>query len=344
MTAIVRDWPLEGLDHLDACPCCGAPDRSVAFEELRDLAFHSAPGAWTMWRCETCRCSYLDPRPSPETIGVAYENYYTHGGAAEPCEAASPLRRAASWALYRAFDPAASTNGLPAKAERWLDAFRWRIRHLPRPGRRGERLLDVGCGDGAFLLHARKRGYEAVGLDFDPAALAQARDRGFDARQGSLPGSGLPEGGFHQITMSNVLEHLHDPVGALDEALRLLAPGGRLWLSQPNLGAEGLRRYGLAWRGLEAPRHLTLWDTEGLAALLERRGFADVALLEPEFAAHDFYYRQSHRQQRGLDPYSPQRPDGWDGSCDAAVSAAIAASRADPRVAESLTMVAFRPR
>ena len=98
MTALVRDWPLEGLDHLDACPCCGSSARTVAFQELRDLAFHSAPGAWTMWRCDACRCSYLDPRPSPETIGVAYENYYTHGSAVELAEAASPVRRAVSWA------------------------------------------------------------------------------------------------------------------------------------------------------------------------------------------------------------------------------------------------------
>jgi len=344
VTAHAREWPLEGLDHLGACPCCGAQGRSAAFDGLRDLAFRSAPGAWTMWRCEACHCGYLDPRPSAQTIGAAYENYYTHGGVEEPAETRSPARRAASWLLYRGFDPAASLGALPVRLRRWLEAFGWRIRHLPRAARPGARLLDVGCGDGAFLLHARKRGYEAVGLDFDPAALARARNRGFDARQGSLPGSGLADAGFDQITMSNVLEHLHDPVGALDEALRLLAPGGRLWLSQPNLGAEGLKRYGTAWRGLEPPRHLTLWDTEGLAALLAQRGFTGVRLLEPEFEAHRFYYRQSHRQQLGLDPYAPERPDGWDQACEAAMQAAITAARADPRLAESLTMVAFRPR
>src|ERR1700749_4041005 len=86
--ATVAGWPPNDLAWLEACPVCAGRQRQVLFSGLRDLAFASAPGEWTMWRC-ACGIAYLDPRPTLSSIGAAYSRYYTHVPEREDGEIAS---------------------------------------------------------------------------------------------------------------------------------------------------------------------------------------------------------------------------------------------------------------
>jgi SAM-dependent methyltransferase len=320
-------WPAADLDHLDACPCCGSRSRSVHLDGLQDLTMGVAAGEWTLWRCERCRCAYLDPRPTPASLGRAYAGYHTHAGGAGWLAQARTLARRAKFHIERR-----ASRVLPPLAA-------YGVRHLPAAAR-GQRLLDVGFGAGGFLDVASWLGYRVTGVDFDPEVVANARARGFDVHQAGVPGSGLQDGQFAHVTLSNVLEHLVEPGEALVEIRRLLQPGGRLWLTQPNLSAPGAQRFGRFWRGYEAPRHLTLWEPRDLAALLERCGFAEVRLLAPDPTSHDLYYRESELQRAGFCPGAAPPSE---------VAAAAAAASAAPRAAtveagESLTLVAYRPR
>jgi SAM-dependent methyltransferase len=213
------------------------------------------------------------------------------------------------------------------------------IRHLPAPLGSGRRILDVGCGNGEFLVVAQDLGYRAAGLDPDPRAVDVARSRGFDVRCGSLPRSGEPPRSFDHIFLNHVLEHLRDPIGALREARSLLVPGGRLWLSTPNPRSSGLTRFGRHWRGLEPPRHLTLFDAPRLEAALAGAGFERVRLLPPEEAAH-FYFRQSQAIASGLDPALAADPPGWK-ALRRAAAAANRRVRSAPHLAETLTMTGW---
>jgi hypothetical protein len=118
----------------------------------------------------------------------------------------------------------------------------------------------------------------------------------------------------------------------------MLKPGGRIWLSQPNLGALGLRTFGENWRGLETPRHLSLYDFDSLERLLLGEGFVDVELHPAEEAAL-FYFRQSDAMRRGLDPYATT---DFDDAVDAAAAAANAEARGSSVLSESLTVTAWR--
>jgi SAM-dependent methyltransferase len=334
------------VEHLGRCPYCGRAEREPAFQGVRDGVFGSE-GAWDYWAC-ACGILYLDPRPAPDAIGEAYAEYYTHRSSGPNLawrEAGfrGAVRRGYLSGRYGYGFKDASLLGaltwpLRRGAVRNLDFM---IRHLPAPGMEGSRILDVGCGNGDFLAVAEDLGHSAMGLDPDPKAVELARSLGFDARCGGMPGSGLDAESFDHVFMSHVLEHLHDPVGALREALSLLAPGGRLWLSLPNIGALGLRRYGRHWRGLEPPRHLTLPGAGRLKGLLAELGFEGVRLLPPEQAAL-VYYRESQAIASGVDPYVPEAPPGWKKERRAA-ALANRLSRLMPLRAESLTMVAWRP-
>ena len=78
MTATATtEWPRDGLEAVAACPVCGGERRVRMYDGLRDRLF-SAPGEWALWRCGGCRSAYLDPRPTAETLGLAYADYMHH--------------------------------------------------------------------------------------------------------------------------------------------------------------------------------------------------------------------------------------------------------------------------
>ena len=101
-----------------------------------------------------------------------------------------------------------------------------------RPDRRrtsrSGRLLDVGCGHGLLLDEARRRGYDTVGLELSREAAEHAREAlGLDVRELPLEGfsegtNGDSPGGFDVVVLADVLEHLDDPVDAIDRCARLL--------------------------------------------------------------------------------------------------------------------------
>jgi SAM-dependent methyltransferase len=298
-----------------------------------------------MWRCTECDCAYLDPRPSPDTISLAYENYYTHNEVGGGHSAKRNVKFFTVLAFYRI-----SLNSvILASIERipfLRDASRriaHRFRHLPPKG--GGRLLDIGCGSGDFLTLAELLGYDAIGIDFDRDAVSVGRNLGRDTHHSHFPGCGLPVMSFDYITFDNVLEHLHDPRPALREALALLKPGGRLWLSQPNLNAIGLQEFGIYWRGLEPPRHLTLWDVPSLTSLLKEVGFVAPTLLPPCPSSPTSFFERSYMQRLGdgwLDQQELRRV--WDKQTERSFRASMRSTISDFAQAETVTIVCEAPK
>jgi SAM-dependent methyltransferase len=134
-------------------------------------------------------------------------------------------------------------------------------------------LLDVGCGDGKFLVLAQQMGWAVTGLEPDPSAASNTRAKGITVIEGDISALADHVACFDVITCSHVIEHVHDPVAVLQAMHRLLKPGGRLWIETPNINSFGHERYGEHWRGLEPPRHLVLFNVESLSKVLHTIGF-----------------------------------------------------------------------
>ncbi|CAN5843493.1 class I SAM-dependent methyltransferase [soil metagenome] len=93
----------------------------------------------------------------------------------------------------------------------------------PRPG---ERILDLGCGDGALTLHIVAAGSTVVGVDSSPDMVAAARARGLDARVES--GTALPYAAAFDAVFSNAALHwMLDLERVIVEVHRSLVAGGR---------------------------------------------------------------------------------------------------------------------
>jgi SAM-dependent methyltransferase len=131
----------------------------------------------------------------------------------------------------------------------------------------GRRLLDVGCGDGSFLLAARAAGWSVTGVEIHPEP---ARAAGLEVvtELGQLP----PEVRFDCITLWHSLEHFRDVRGALAELTQRLVPGGRLLIAVPDVGSIPARLFGRHWLHLDVPRHLYHFDTAALRNALKQVG------------------------------------------------------------------------
>jgi SAM-dependent methyltransferase len=165
----------------------------------------------------------------------------------------------------------------PADPEPW--AWERRRALLLGEARPGERVLDLGCGSGRFVAALRGAGADPVGIEIAEAALERARAvaPGTDLRllepDGSLP---LEHGSVDLVWCSEVLEHVADGAHLLQEARRVLRPGGRILVTVPYHGRVkaaliGLLRFDAHFD--PQGQHLRFFTRASLAASLVAAGF-----------------------------------------------------------------------
>jgi 2-polyprenyl-3-methyl-5-hydroxy-6-metoxy-1,4-benzoquinol methylase len=142
------------------------------------------------------------------------------------------------------------------------------IERLVTPGR----ILDVGCWTGSFLLAARDRGWDPVGIEPSKWATERARDDGLDVRTATLDAHGLEQGSFRLIVLNDVIEHVTDPATSVQIIVDLLEPNGSVFMATPNAGSAVARLLGRRWWSV-LPMHLQYFTRNSLALLLQRRGF-----------------------------------------------------------------------
>jgi SAM-dependent methyltransferase len=169
--------------------------------------------------------------------------------------------------LYRGMSDDAYLSEEPGRREtagRVLDLIQ---RHVPAGN-----LLDVGCGHGLLLDEARRRGFAVTGLELSQTAAAYARDvLELDVREQRVEDLQRPDGGFQVVVLADVIEHLDDPMTALDTCARLLAPGGALCVITPDPDSRTARLAGPRWWAY-IPAHTFLFPRRTLRELLEARG------------------------------------------------------------------------
>jgi SAM-dependent methyltransferase len=153
-----------------------------------------------------------------------------------------------------------------------------------RTSHAGERLLEIGCGEGFFLQAALAAGFDARGLEFSDHGLKQfhpnlaPRVQFGDAFESldRLIHQGI---GVDVCVMEHVLEHVADPEGLLARLPAILRPGGVVAITVPNdfspvqLEAQAQGHIERAF-WVNVPQHLNYFNHENLPRLLQRLGFA----------------------------------------------------------------------
>jgi len=234
--------------------------------------------------CQCCGVFWLNPRPIAADIPKCYpEGYFTH-------EVVEPLtlgrsekaRRLRSAVLshqfgYQQLDDARKWLALVGKVMMLIPPLQQRLtmglEALLVPYRPNGRLLDIGCGNGAYLALMKQLGWTVAGIETDAKAAAVAQSHfGISVFVGTVDDAPFEEASFDVVTMSHVLEHVPDPVRFLQVAARFLKPGGRMVIITPNAQSLGSRLFRKDWYALQPPQHLILFTLRGLRKCIDQTG------------------------------------------------------------------------
>jgi 2-polyprenyl-3-methyl-5-hydroxy-6-metoxy-1,4-benzoquinol methylase len=184
---------------------------------------------------------------------------------------------------------------MPSRAyheERWQQIehgleppdFATRLRFLRDHVAAGEKVLDVGCGEGRFAAELTREGAAVVGVDVAEEPLRRARELHPQLDLRVVDGEGpwdIPDASFDVVWAGEVIEHVLDTARWLSEVRRVLRSGGRLLLSTPAHGRLAMLRLALSRRALAEhfdPRgeHLRFYSRDSLRELLEDFRFQEV--------------------------------------------------------------------
>lgn len=233
------------------CPACGSAGGRKAFEKF-ELAYVL---------CGECGTTYVSPRPPPAVLEMYYstsENY-------------------AFW----------NTHIFPAsEAVRREKIFRPRARRLAdlctRHGRTGGVLLEVGAGFGTFCEEVRRLGLfrRVVAVEPTPGLAETCRKKGLEVIQKPIENVSLDQGQIDVVASFEVVEHLFAPRDFLAACFGLLAPGGLLVLTCPNVRGFDVAVLGPASDTVDV-EHLNYFHPASLRRLIASCGFEPLEVLTP---------------------------------------------------------------
>lgn len=244
-----------------SCPICGAlvakPAFRVAFPDRRhDGRFawplREEPGIdhWVIARCGGCGVGFPEPLSTEDEIVRAYAEQ------TEPNE----------WEIEH------YVNVRPGQAAGWEDFAERLTRLAGGPGR----LLEIGCAAGHLLAGAIRHGWEVMGVEASPKFSNEVKRRGIPVHAGAL--ATMPaQSPFDLVVMTDVLEHLADPVAELERCRRVLRSGGLLVIATCDIGSLAARYHRLDWRQIVIG-HTFYWTKKSLRIALHRAGFDTITM------------------------------------------------------------------
>ena len=153
------------------------------------------------------------------------------------------------------------------------------VSYIRQNSKLDSKILDWGCGDGAFVKLLRTIGYESYGLD----AYAAEPDVPYIINA-AIDDSGFPDDFFDIITCFHVLEHLKNPKISIENAFRLLKANGVMIVEVPNFDSLGSRIFRNRWQPLQIPTHISHFTPETLQMLSQ--GVGQDQIIKTEFFSH----------------------------------------------------------
>ena len=205
-------------------------------------------------RCRRCGFTWLHPLPTAATVAAMYTDAY-----------------------------AGTTEGYFSKVDKKLRRSRARARMLaglmPKRASR-PRLLDVGASGGFLVEAAREAGFDATGVELDPASIAYARTHYPQNTfvQGTVEdfARGNPDTWFDAVYCSEVIEHVTDANSFVAAIAALMPANAVLYMTTPDIGHWRRPRDITKWDAFDPPSHCLYFDGRTLPLLLEKHGFTHI--------------------------------------------------------------------
>lgn len=235
-----------------ACPVCEACDTIYLREAYDDR--YGQPELFALVACKQCGHRMTAPRLRECDLGALYGAYYPRKHAV-----VADIRRDAGRAVGRF-----------ARVKRWWMGTDNQGQYSVR---RGDSMLDIGCGNGLSLMEAQALGARVCGVEADPNVRRLADELGLQIHIGSLLDNPFPGQRFDLVTLNQVIEHVPSPEQLLQQLHSRLLAGGRVVLVFPNVRSIWRRLFGVRWINWHIPYHLHHFNKTGFVRMAERCGF-----------------------------------------------------------------------
>lgn len=235
-------------DYFNMCPICSNSELKLVYN-FNDFC---------IMKCKLCGNSWRTNMYNWDNIARIYssENYEKHP--------------------YFSYDE----QLIESLSKRRFRNYNYALAHVESVIGRGK-LLDVGCGAGAFLSIARKRGWDVHGIDVSPGLCRICERKKFHVMNSFFEEANLPENYYDLVTFWDIIEHVVDPVSCIEKARAVLASGGIAIYCTPNeqslLARTGLALYNLTFSYYSYPafalhpyNHTYFFSKTGFVKLIEK--------------------------------------------------------------------------
>ncbi|MCU0447298.1 MAG: class I SAM-dependent methyltransferase [Microscillaceae bacterium] len=271
---------------LESCPICQNSQLNP-FVICQDYTVSQA--RFSIVQCQNCGFRFTNPRPTEAESGQYYqsENYISH----------SNTRKGLINQLYQVVRQRALRSKLRL------------INQLLEPNA-AKKILDYGCGTGAFLHTCQQNGWQIAGVEPDAGARSQAQSLTHTPIFSDIFQPEFAQATYSVISLWHVLEHVHQLDRTLEQLKALLAPEGTLLIAVPNSNSQDAQKFGEHWAAYDVPRHLYHFVPETMEKLLAKHQLKLVKYL-PMY--YDAYYISllSQKYQKNAVNYFTAFWQGW---------------------------------
>jgi SAM-dependent methyltransferase len=271
-----------------SCPICSASSILIH----RSLPGYIAGKSYDVYECQDCNASFANPLNSEKTV---YESIYKN------------VSNIPGYQRYFEYSELVLKSKNPLSMLANSENVYWAIREVLKDynaQRDKIRILEIGCGLGYLTYSLNQCGFNCNGLDISEEAIINARSKYgnyylsgnlFDMAHSSLE----LENSYDVVIMTELIEHVENPVEFVSAAMNLLNKDGILVVSTPNKSFYSGNR---VWQSDVPPVHLWWMGEETIKKI------AEIINANVKFVNFSGYLPVVDRQGRTLEDYSKQYP------------------------------------
>lgn len=160
----------------------------------------------------------------------------------------------------------------------WRKCLEEQKKLIERYLKKGKRILEIGCGHGFLLKLLEDDGYIVTGIEPSLSAVESAKKNNLDVRCGKFPEAISPNDKFDLVIMSQVLEHIENPLSIIKEIKKHTGEKGKLLLVQTNYLGLVPRLEGSRWYAWVPEQHYWHFNPRGLSIFLEKQGYKNLEI------------------------------------------------------------------
>ena len=240
---------MEQSDHKMKLSCQICSNTLNPFYECVYDDRYGYPKTYSIMKCESCGHAIVAPELTSNEISTLYTEYYPRNE----------------------MPPEMNTKAIIASKTKIFLEGKGTACHYSVPPK--SRCLDIGCGFGESLFYLKHNQCEAYGVEADEKVLKMAEKYDLTIKAGLFDSTDYKIDFFDYVTMSQVLEHMVNPVETIKGVHNILKPNGHLIFSVPNsqsIMAKFLKRKWINWH---IPYHQQHFTKDSIITLAQKCGF-----------------------------------------------------------------------